>query len=150
MPQVELVKDPERYFRLLTCQSTQVQNIQFVNDECVEVHYVVCDVSTTLSFLLEDVLSDYKKRVDKRFSQFISTMGNVTSRLCANSTPTVALSDMCQRMRCLVACCGSEVHIGLRDPTDEYQYDTPEQEEEEEEEDDDEQPDEPTFREAVL
>ena len=39
MPQVELVKDPEHYFKLLTCQSTQVKNIQFVNDECVEVHY---------------------------------------------------------------------------------------------------------------
>ena len=39
MPQVELLKDPERYFRLLTCQSTQVKNIQFVNDECVEVYY---------------------------------------------------------------------------------------------------------------
>ena len=39
MPQVELVKDPERYFQLLTCQSTQVKNIQFVNDECVEVYY---------------------------------------------------------------------------------------------------------------
>ena len=30
MPQAELVKDPERYFQLLTCQSTQVKNIQFV------------------------------------------------------------------------------------------------------------------------
>ena len=39
MPQVELVKDPERYFRLLACQSTQVKNIQFVNDECIEVYY---------------------------------------------------------------------------------------------------------------
>ena len=39
MPQVELVKDPERYFRLLTCQSTKVKNIQFVNDECIEVYY---------------------------------------------------------------------------------------------------------------
>ena len=39
MPQVELFKDPERYFKLLTCQSTQVKNIQFVNDECVEVYY---------------------------------------------------------------------------------------------------------------
>ena len=43
MPQVELVKDPERYFRLLTCQSTQVKNIQFVNDECVEVYYTQGD-----------------------------------------------------------------------------------------------------------
>ena len=39
MPQVELVRDPERYFQLLTCQSMQVKNIQFVNDECVEVYY---------------------------------------------------------------------------------------------------------------
>ena len=39
MPQVELVKDAGRYFQLLTCQSTQVKNIQFVNDECVEVYY---------------------------------------------------------------------------------------------------------------
>ena len=39
MPQVELVKDPERYFRLLTCQSTQVKNIQFVNDEGIEFYY---------------------------------------------------------------------------------------------------------------
>ena len=39
MPQVELVKAPERYFQLLTCQSTQVKNIQFVNDEFVEVYY---------------------------------------------------------------------------------------------------------------
>ena len=39
MFQVELVKDPERYFKLLTYQSTQLKNIQLVNDECVEVHY---------------------------------------------------------------------------------------------------------------
>ena len=39
MLQVELVKDPERYFRLLTCQSTQGKNVQFVYDECVEVYY---------------------------------------------------------------------------------------------------------------
>ena len=39
MLQVELVKDTERYFKLLTCQSTQVKNIQFVNNECVEVYY---------------------------------------------------------------------------------------------------------------
>ena len=39
MPQVELVKDAGRYFQLLTCQSTQVKNVQFVNDECVEVYY---------------------------------------------------------------------------------------------------------------
>ena len=39
MPQVELVKDPEHYFHSLTCQSTQVKNLQFVNDERVAVYY---------------------------------------------------------------------------------------------------------------
>ena len=43
MPQVEFVKDTERYFRLLTCQSTQVKNIQFVNDDCIEVYYTQGD-----------------------------------------------------------------------------------------------------------
>ena len=49
MPQVELVKDAERFFRLLTCQSTQVTNIQFVNDDCIEVYYTQGDgfVSTS-------------------------------------------------------------------------------------------------------
>ena len=32
MPQVELVKDPERLSRLLTCQPTLVKNIQFANE----------------------------------------------------------------------------------------------------------------------
>ena len=36
---MELVKDPERYFRFLTCQSIQVKGIQFVNEECTEMHY---------------------------------------------------------------------------------------------------------------
>lgn len=40
MTQVELVKDLAQYFQLLTCQSTQVKNIQFVNDECAEVYYM--------------------------------------------------------------------------------------------------------------
>lgn len=66
-------------------------------------------------------------------------MGGVTSRLCGNSSPTI------QRMRCLVACCGSEVHIDLRDASDEYQKEAPEEHEEEEQ-----QPEEPTFRETVL
>ena len=49
MPQVELVKDPVRYFKLLNCQSTHVKNVQFVNDECVEVYYIRGDdfVSTS-------------------------------------------------------------------------------------------------------
>ena len=49
MPQVELVKDVERYFRLLTCQSTHVKNIQFVNDDCIELYYTQGDgfVSTS-------------------------------------------------------------------------------------------------------
>ena len=73
------------------------------------------------------------------------TMGGVTSRLCGNSSPTLALSDICQRMRCLVACCVSEVHIDLRDASDEYQKEAPEEHEEEEQ-----QPEERTFRQTVL
>ena len=48
-------------------------------------------------------------------------MGSATSRLCASSTPTLALNDICQRIRCLVACCGSQVHIDLRDATEEHE-----------------------------
>ena len=49
MPQVELVKDAERYFRLLNCKSTNVKNIQLVNDQCIEVYYTQGDdfVSTS-------------------------------------------------------------------------------------------------------
>ena len=49
MPQVELVKDAERYFRLLNCKPTNVKNIQFVNDQCIEVYYTQGDdfVSTS-------------------------------------------------------------------------------------------------------
>ena len=49
MPQVELVKDPERYFRLLTCHSTQVKHIQFLNEECIEMHYTHGDGFVTPS-----------------------------------------------------------------------------------------------------
>jgi len=72
-------------------------------------------------------------------------MGSVTSRLCGDSAPTLALSDICQRMRCLVACCGSQVHIDFRDAADEYQKDTSEEGQEEEQ-----QSEEPAFRETVL
>ena len=72
-------------------------------------------------------------------------MGGVTSRLCGNSSPTLAFSDICQRMRCLVGRCGSEVHIDLRDASDECQKEAPEEHEEEEQ-----QPEEPNFRETVL
>ena len=75
-------------------------------------------------------------------------MGTVTSRLCNTSTPTFALSDVCQSLRCLVACCGSQVLIDLRDATKEYQKQTSNEEDEEEEEELD--PGESTFRETVL
>ena len=69
-------------------------------------------------------------------------MGGVTSRLCGSSTPTLALSDICQRMRCLVACCGSEVHIDFRD--------VPEEKEADNQEEEDQQSEEPSIRETVL
>ena len=59
-----------------------------------------------------------------------TTMGSATSRLCASSTPTLALNDICQRMRCLVACCDSQVHIDLRDATEEHEEGNQEEQEE--------------------
>ena len=75
-------------------------------------------------------------------------MGIVTSRLCDTSTPKFALSDVCQSLRCLVAYCGSQVLIDLRDATEEYQKQTSSEEGEEEEEE--QEPEESTFRETVL
>ena len=43
MSQVELVKDAERHFRLLNCKSTNVKNIPFANDQCIEVYYTQGD-----------------------------------------------------------------------------------------------------------
>ena len=75
-------------------------------------------------------------------------MGSITSRLCDSSTLTFALSDVCHSLRCLVACCGSQVLIDLRDTTEEYQRQTSNEEDEEEEEE--QEPEESTFRESVL
>ena len=72
---------------------------------------------------------------DKRWMEQVTfvicktTMGSATSRLCASSTPTLALNDICQRMRCLVACCGSQVHIDLRDATEEHEEGNQEEQE---------------------
>lgn len=40
MTQVELIKDVDRYFDLLTDDSVEVQNLRFVNDEVLEAHYI--------------------------------------------------------------------------------------------------------------
>lgn len=40
MTQVEMVKDPDRYFDLLTSDAVEVQNARFVNNEIVEMHYL--------------------------------------------------------------------------------------------------------------
>lgn len=74
-------------------------------------------------------------------------MGSAASRVCGSSSPTVSLSDICQRMRCLVACCGSEVHIELKDVTDNHEE---ENAKEEERENADPKSDEPTITETVL
>ena len=112
----------------------------------------------TLPFFMVDDWTHFKISMvivmarDKRLMDQVTfiicktTMGNVASRLCTSSTPTLALSDICQKTRCLVACCGSEVHIDLRDATDEYQKQTCEEREKKEER----KPEEPTFRETVL
>ena len=53
-------------------------------------------------------------------------MGSATS-----SSPTVSLSGIYQRMQCLVACYGSEVHIELRDVIDNHEKENAKVEEEE-------------------
>lgn len=40
MTQVEMIKDPERYFDLLSSDAVEVQNARFVNDEMIELHYM--------------------------------------------------------------------------------------------------------------
>jgi len=40
MTQVEMVKEPERYFDLLTSDNVEVQNVRFVNEKMVEMHYI--------------------------------------------------------------------------------------------------------------
>ncbi|XP_031554530.1 uncharacterized protein LOC116291500 [Actinia tenebrosa] len=40
MTQVEMVTDEDRYFELLLSDAVEVQNMRFVNDEAIEVHFV--------------------------------------------------------------------------------------------------------------
>ena len=72
-------------------------------------------------------------------------MGAIVSKLCSGpSNPILSLNDTCQRLRCLMACCGGNVNVVTRgDATDAgVQTEEPygetiakEEEEEEEEED---------------
>ena len=57
-------------------------------------------------------------------------MGNAASRVCGSSSPTVSLSDICQRMQCLVASCSSEVHVELKDVTDNHEEENEEKKKE--------------------
>ena len=59
MPQVELVKDAEHYFCLLNCKSTNVKNIQFVNDQCIEVYYTQGDDFASTSGKTNVVIADF-------------------------------------------------------------------------------------------
>ena len=78
------------------------------------------DDSTDNKISLANVIEKDKRRTEKPTFVICKTpMGSATSRLCASSTPTLALNDICQRMHCLVACCGSQVHIDLREATEE-------------------------------
>ena len=51
----------ERYFGLLNCQSTQVKNIQFVNDECVEAYYTRGDEFVSTSDRTNVVIAAFTK-----------------------------------------------------------------------------------------
>ena len=46
-------------------------------------------------------------------------MGSLLSKACSGSTPPLlSLNDTCQRLRCLMACCGGEVNVLSRDEHD--------------------------------
>ena len=43
-------------------------------------------------------------------------MGSLLSKLCSGpSNPILSLNDTCQRLRCLMACCGGNVNVITRD-----------------------------------
>ena len=43
-------------------------------------------------------------------------MGAIVSKLCSGpSNPILSLNDTCQRLRCLMACCGGNVNVITRD-----------------------------------
>ena len=88
------------------------------------------DSSNNESFLANVMEKDKRWMEQVTFVICKITMGSATSRLCASSTPTLALNDICQRMRCLVACCGSQVHVDLRDAPEENEQGNQEEEEE--------------------
>ena len=48
-----------------------------------------------------------------------TTTGNITSRFCASSTPTLSLKGLCPRLKCLVACYSSEIRMDYRDANEE-------------------------------
>ena len=70
-------------------------------------------------------------------------MGSLLSKACSGTTtPLLSLNDTCQRLRCLMACCGGEVNVVSRenDVVDNATQ-TENEEEEEEEEGEEEQDD---------
>ena len=93
-------------------------------------YYLVDDSSNNESFLANVMEKDKRWMEQVTFVICKITMGSATSRLCASSTPTLALNDICQRMCCLVACGGSQVHVDLRDAPEENEQGNQEEEEE--------------------
>ena len=45
---MQMTQQTRRYFRLLNCQSTQVKDIQFVNDQCIEYTTAQARLNSTL------------------------------------------------------------------------------------------------------
>ena len=51
-------------------------------------------------------------------------MGSFLTKLCSGSSnPLLALNDTCQRLRCLMACCGGHVQVITREEHDADQTD---------------------------
>ena len=46
-------------------------------------------------------------------------MGTLLSKVCGGSSnPLLSLNDTCQRLRCLMACCGGNVNVTTRGDAD--------------------------------
>ena len=96
------------------------------------------------SFLVDGLENGYKKSTNEKDLIICLTPWVVLQAACVEAHRP---QFICQRMRCLVACCGSEVHIELKDVTDFYTEENAKEEEKEENEDP--KSDKPTLTETV-
>ena len=66
-------------------------------------------------------------------------MGSILAKLCSGQTnPLLSLNETCQRLRCLMACCGGNVNVITRGDADVTDAGVQTDDDNDDEEDDDE------------